>query len=219
MAYNLLDLRTRVRSKIKDSSYSATTIDGFIDDALLEIAGLYPWRYLSTIVAGALTVGEYTYEQQDDHQSTTKIILIHPTELTRYWDITKNYLPAEEFFRRYPSPDALDNSQPVSWTEYGDQIYFNCPTNLAYVMRQFYQRLPTELAADANVPDLPRDFREAIVLGASYRCEEERDNYDIAAILQNRFNDKVGDLINGHVNETMTGPDTVVMPGTYRRDE
>jgi hypothetical protein len=218
VSYNLLDLRSRVRSKIKDSSYSAATIDGFIDDAIVEIADLYPWVYFQKVVSGALTVGEHTYEQQDDHQITSKLILIHPTQTTSFWDITKYRKSWEEFFDTWPAPENFDNSQPLYWTEYGNQIYFHCPSDLAYTLRQFYQKTPTELSADADVPELPQNFREAIVLGASYRCEEERDNYDIAAVLQNRFNDRVSDLMMRFPNDTMAGPDTVIMPSRRQED-
>ena len=219
MAYDLLDLRSRVRTKIKDSSYPAATIDGYINDAIVEIADLYPWIYFQKLISGSLTVGEHTFEQQTDHQSTTKMVLIHLTNTTSNWDITKYRKPWEKFFHTFPAPDNLSNSQPYYWTEYGNQIYFNCPADLAYTLRQYYQKIPTELSDDADVPELPQNFREAIVLGASYRCEEERDNYDIAAVLQNRFNDRVSDLIMRFANDTMTGPDTIVMPGGLRDDD
>lgn len=219
MAYNLLDLRARVRTKIKDTSYSASTIDGFINDTIVEIADLYPWKYFQAINSDALTLDSNTYDQQSDHQTTTKLVLLHPTQTTSNWDITRYRKPWEEFFDIYPAADTLDSSQPIYWTEYGNKIYFNCPANLAYLIRQYYQKVPTELDADADIPELPQNFREAIVLGASYRCEEERDNYDIAAILQNRFNDRVSDLIMRFPNDTMTGPDTVVMPTGWRSEK
>jgi len=218
MAYNLLDLRSRVRTKIKDSSYSATTIDGFVNDAITEIADLYPWLYFQKLISGALSIGEYTYAQQSDHQSTTKLVIIHPTETTSNWDITKYYTPWQEFFESSPAPDTQSNAQPLYWTEYGNQIYFQQPVDLAYTLRQYYQKTPTEVSADIDVPELPQNFREAIVLGASYRCEEERGNYDIAGVLQNRFNDKVSDLIMRFANNTMVAPDTVVMPGSRSFD-
>lgn len=212
MAYQLSDLRTRVRSKIKDSSYSATTIDGFINDAQQEIADLYTWPYFQKIVSGSLTVGEYTFEQQSDHQTTERMHLVHPTTTTSFWDLTDRYMSPTEFFSTFPEPGEMNNSQPNFWTEYQNQIYFNCPSDNTYTLKQFYQKIPTELTADADVPELPQNFREALVLGAAYRCEEERDNYDIAAILQQRFNDKVSDLINRFANTTLAGPDTVILP-------
>lgn len=219
MAYNLLDLRSRVRTKIKDSSYSAETIDGYINDAIVEVADLYPWTYFQKINSDVLTLDDNTYTQQADHQTTTKLILLHPTTPTSHWDITKYRKSWEEFFDIYPAADTLNSSQPIYWTEYDGKIYFNCPSNLAYTLRQFYQKVPTELSANDDVPELPYNFREAIVLGASYRCEEERDNYDIAAVLQNRFNDRVSDLIMRLTNDTMAGPDTVVMPVGIRSEK
>lgn len=217
MNYNLLDLRTRVRTKIKDSSYSATTADGFINDAIAEIAGLYPFKWFSKIdTSGALSVSNATYNNPSDHDSTARLILVHPTDSTKYWNITSYRKEPDEFFETYPAADNLDNSQPIYWTEYGNTIHFNCPSDLAYHVRQHYQKIPTELSADADVPELPWTFREAIVLGASYRCEEERQNYDIAGVLQNRFNDKISDLIMRFANDTLAGPDTVIMPGAPR---
>lgn len=218
MAYNLLDLRSRVRAKIKDTAYSASTVDGFLDDAQIEIADLYAWSYFQKVVEGSLTVGEYTFEQQDDHQTTERLILIDPVDNTKHWNLTKYYLPQDEFFERFPNPESQDNSMPVFWTEWGDQIYFNCPVDKAYELRQYYRKLPTELSGDAAVPELPRNFREALVLGAAYRCEEERQNYDIAAVLQNRFNDRVSDLMLRFSNTTMTTADTVILPSHRDRD-
>lgn len=214
MAYNLLDLRSRVRTKIKDTSYSAATIDGFVNDAIAEIAGVYPFKWFSKIdTTGSLTPGSSTYDNPDDLESTQRLILVHPTSSTRYWNITRYRKDPDVFFDVYPAPDNLSNSQPIFWTEYGNKIYFNCPSDLAYLVRQHYQKIPTELTGDSDVPELPLLFREAIVLGASYRCEEERQNYDIAGILQNRFNDKTSDLIMRFANDTMSEPDTVVAPG------
>lgn len=218
MSYNLLGLRDRVRAKIKDSSYPSSNIDGFINDAQIEIADLHTWKFFEKVVSGTLTIGEYTYEQQTDHQLTTKLVLINPSSTTSNWDITKHYKTSQKFFDIYPAPEYNNNLQPCYWTEYGGQIYFQSPVDLAYILKQFYQKVPTELTADADVPELPINFREALVLGATYRCEEERENHDIAAAIQNRFNDRISDLMLKHANTTLAGPDTVVMPGIVRED-
>lgn len=218
MSYDLIDLRSRVRTKINDSSYTGSTIDGFINEAITELAGLHPWIYFQKLVSGALTIGDYTYDQQSDHQTTTAMILLHPTTPLAHWDITRHYLPWEKFFHRFPAPDTYNNAQPFYWSEYGNQIYFNCPVDMAYTLRQFYQKTPTELVNDTDVPELSVDFREAIVLGATYRCEEERENYDIAMMLENRFDSRASQLIARFANSTMTGPDTVVSPSSRPMD-
>lgn len=212
MAYNLLDLRARVRTKIKDQSYPAATIDGFIDDAICEIADLYPFKQFQKTIEGNIAQGEYTFEQQDDHQSTIRLVLIDSSNRTRYWDITKWRMNSDEFFDIYPVPDVNGPATPSYWTEYGDQIYFNCVLDRGYILRQSYQKIPTEMNGDSSVPELPRNFREHIVLGASYRCEQERQNYDIAAVLEQKFQDRVSDLITRFANDSLAGPDTVIRP-------
>lgn len=210
MAYNLLGLRTSVRTKLKDTSYSASTIDEAINDTIQEIADLFEWPYFQRIVEGALTVDEYTFELPSNHQLTKGLTIIEPADLTSGVDITPYHMTPDEFFGVFTTIAAQDSSKPHHWTEYGYQIYFNQPVDKAYILRQTYIKIPDELTADTDVPELPREFREAIMLGAVYRCEEERENYDISGVMQNRFNDRVADLISRHANNT-GAPDTVIL--------
>lgn len=210
MAYQLSDLRQRVRGKLKDTSFNQTYVDDALNDAQLEIAGLFPWKHLEKIVSGALTVNEYTFEQQDDHQITTRLVLVHPTIDTSSFDISKNYLNPDDFFDRFPVPDAYASGRPYHWTEYGDQIYFDKPSDLAYLLRQYYNRLPVDMTADADVPDFTRDFREALVLGAWYRCEQQRRNFDYSALIERQFQDKIEDLITKLANRQMAVPEVVI---------
>lgn len=220
MAYNLLDLRTRVRTKIKDTAYPSGTIDGFINDAIQEIAGLYIWKWLATLkTTDTLTIGNNTFDNPSDLESLQRFVLVDPLEPTRYWDITKCRKDNDFFFSVWANAGELTPGLPAAWTEYGDRIYLNCPADRAYKVHQHYQCIPAYLESDGDVPVYPVTFREAIVLGASYRCEEERDNYDIAGVLQNRFNDRVSDLITRYANDTLAGPDTVIMPGKRRYDD
>ncbi len=200
MAYNVLNLTSRVRRKLKDNSYSASDILDFLNDAQVEIATLFAWSYFETVTSDTLTISSHTKTQQSDHQTTNKLLLIHPTESTNYRLMDDYYLPYEEFFERFPVPDAQPSGFPQWWTEYGDKVYFNCPADIAYKFRQYYMRTPTELEDNADVPDLPVEFREALVLGATYRAEQQRDNYDYAAVVEQKFLDKVGDLITRYAN-------------------
>lgn len=212
MAYNLADIRTRVRTKIKDRNYSGDTIDQFINDAIIEIADLYLWRYFQKKSEDSLGVGETAVKYPKDHQVTRRLILVDSSDPKRYWNLKDFYLEEDVFFGRFPTPEVYDNSQPTYWTVYGDYIYFNCPANINYTLHHYYQRVPADLSNDNDVPSLPVNFREAIVLGASYRVEQERDNYDIGGVLQGIFDDRVGDLVTRLTNNTLAGPDTIILP-------
>jgi hypothetical protein len=206
VAYDLQDLRNRVRRKLKDNSYNGGDIDNFLNDAQTEIADLFHWPFFQKTVEGALTVDEYTYEQQSDHQLTNHIILIDPDNTTQSRNISKGYLTPDDFFERFPNPGAIPSAWPSYWTEYGDQVYFSCPVDKEYLFRQHYYRLPSDMATDNSTPDLPIDFREALVLGAHYRAEEQRDNYDFSAIVQKKFEDKVNDLIERYSTRQLAVP-------------
>lgn len=211
MAYNLSELRRRVRRKLKDNSYNSGDIDDFINDSIQEIAEATHWSYLEKNVVGSLTVNEYTYEQQDDHDTTEKLILTDPTDASKYWVLTNNYLPHDEFFKRFPTPDSQDSTRPFYWTEYGDQLYFDRPADQAYKLRQFYYRLATDLSSDADVPDFPIKFRETIVLGATYRAEAQRRNFDISAVIENQFRDKLDSLIQKHAIKQLAAPEDLLI--------
>ncbi|MFK5282990.1 hypothetical protein ACI3PL_25820, partial [Lacticaseibacillus paracasei] len=85
------------------NSYSSSDIDYFLNDAQNEIADLFTWPFLEAVVDGALTIGEYTFEQQTNHQLTSGLILKHPTTDNPI-NITDYYTPNKEFFKRYPAP-------------------------------------------------------------------------------------------------------------------
>jgi hypothetical protein len=213
VSYNLLDLRTRVRRKLKDNSYNSGDIDNFLNDTQQEIANLFYWPFLEKTIEGALTIGEHTFEQQSDHQSTFKLLLLHQTDLTNYTDLTKSFLNHQNFFDMYPTPDRNTSGKPSHWTEWGDQLYFNCPVDVAYILRQYYYKLPTDMTSDTDEPDFPQDFREVLVLGAHYRAEEQRDNYDVSGVVEGKFADKLSDLIERYASRQMAGPDMVIHGG------
>lgn len=213
MAYNRLDILSRVRIKIKDQAYSATAINGFIDDAQQEIAELYPFECLSTFIEDSLSTGDYVFTLDDEVQSIKKLILVDPDDTGSHRDLSDSYLPLKDFLATFPVPDSRPEAQPVYWTQHNTELWFNCPPDKDYDVRIVAQKIPADLAEDTSIPDLPISFREALVLGAAYRCEEERDNYDIAATLKQRFEDKVSDIINRSANTTMAAPDTVIIGG------
>lgn len=55
-----------------------------------------------------------------------------------------------------------------------------------YNLRVTHYVEPGEIASGDDIPSLPMRFRELAILGMSYRALQEKDNYDQAAILQNK---------------------------------
>ncbi len=206
MAYNLLDLTTTVQDDLKDSSFSSTRIRRYLNHAQRVIFNTHDFKFIEKAFSGDLIVGEYTYEQQSDHQATIQIALADPDNNNVMYFNDENYLSHRDFFSKYGDIESLDNSSPNEWTEFGDQIYFNRPVNKLYTMTQWYYRTPSEMSADTDVPDVPESFRELLELWAEYRAEKYRGNHDVAATYKQEFEDELEAMAVKYAPVTGMGP-------------
>jgi hypothetical protein len=207
LAYNLLDLTSAVQDDLKDSSFNSTRIRRYLNHGQKIIFGTHEFKFTEKSVSGSLTIGEHTYEQQSDHEATIGGVLINPSATTSYWVMDEtNYLGYREFFARNPDPSVNTNARPSEWTEFGDQIYFNCPVDKAYIFKQRYYRIPTDMTTDASVPDVPVTFRELLELWADYRGEKYRGNHDIAATYKQEFEDGLEAMAMRYGPVTSVGP-------------
>lgn len=211
MAYNLLDLQSAVIDDLKDPAFSSSRVIRYLNRAQLAIFNTHTFRFTEKAVSGPLTVGEYTYDQQSDHQATIGGVLVDPVDDTLRYTLTDDltYLPHREFFEQFPDPSTETASRPTYWTEFGDQIYFNCPVDKAYVFTQRYFRVPTELTAPTDVPDAPAAFRELLELYALYRSEKYRQNHDVAATYKQDFEDGLESMALRFSSVTAVAPTTM----------
>jgi hypothetical protein len=154
------------------------------------IFNTHAFKFCQTAIVGDLTIGEYTYDQQSNHQATIGGSVIDGDNTGQRFLLTRDtYLPYREFFEQYPDPTLNTSALPSAWTEFGDQVYFDCPVDIAYSFTQRYYRIPTDMTADGDVPDVPGAFRELLELYADYRGEKYRGNHDIAATYKQDFED------------------------------
>lgn len=190
MDYTLLDLTSAVQDDLHDPSFSATRIRRYLNHGQLAIFNTHSFKFTEKTVEGTLTVGEYTFNQQSDHQVTIGGVLTDPTTSGRRFVFDEeNYMPHREFFDQFPDPSLEPQALPRYWTEFGTQLYFSCPVDKAYVFRQRYYRIPTSMTADGDVPDVPETFREVLEFYALYRSEKYRGNQDVAAVYKQDYED------------------------------
>ena len=90
---------------------------------------------------------------------------------------------------RYPA------NVPQYWYFYGEIIKVFPTPNDAYTLTLRYYKKPTELDLDNGVPELPSEFQEILVVGAAYRVMQVKDNYDQAAILQNKYDELLQKMV------------------------
>lgn len=108
------------------------------------------------------------------------------------------YRDIREIDNSTPDPDdttAHPASVPDSWYNYAETIRVSPVPNDAYTVTLRYYKKPTLLSADADVPDLPSEFEELLVVGAAYRVLQVKDNYDQAAIFENKYNELLAKLV------------------------
>lgn len=216
MAYTTLDMTNNVVDDLKDPSFSTTRVRRYLNAGQRRIFNTHLFKFCEKAVAGDLTVGVNTFEQQDDHQATIGGALVDTdTDNNIVFKLDEStYMPHREFFDQYPTPDLYDNGVPAAWTEFGDQVYFDRPVDKTYEFRQRYYRNPTELTADASVPDVPAEFRDLLETFAIFRAEKFRGNHDIAATWLQEFEDDLESMTMRHGGITQIGVPTMV---NYRK--
>jgi len=204
MAYNLLDLKTSVQDDLKDTGFSSSRIGRYINYAQNNIFNTHTFRFSEKSVTGILIINEYTFDMQADWQVTIGGVLVDPTDSKRQFKLnTSTYVSSDMFFDAYPDPASEAANLPSAWTEFGDQIYFNCPLDKAYTLNLRYYRNPTPLTNDTAIPEVPEVFRELLELYADYRAEKYRGNHDVAATYKQEYEDGLESMQIRHNGRSM----------------
>lgn len=211
MAYTLGDIVTKVQQRVKDTSYSSSEIIGYVNDTQNDIFNEYRLRFMQTSQAYTMTAGvsditngsglPANYVQAIDLSLTTagREKVLSPAE-TAVIDLI------------YPDPDDTTRhpaNVPDKWYLYGSTIKTYPVPDAAYTLSLRYYKKPTEMDADDDVPEIPSEFREILVVGAAYRVMQVKDNYDQAAILQNKYDEILQKLVYKY-SQFQTGRPTIM---------
>lgn len=190
MAYTLGTVRNRVvKDKLDDVSYDATVVNGFINDALRSIFNSFELPFMEKIFTGVLPVDEYIFEFPTDYQAVQSLVLQSPSGSNR--DISDSYVDYRTFNERWSSPALTTAGSPTVWTVYGNRLIFNVKTDGTYTLSMYYLKKPATLSDDAQIPDLPEEFEEVLVLGAYYRVLQRNEDYDLAAAVKQEFDEEL----------------------------
>lgn len=197
MAYQLGDIVTRVQRRIRDTGYSTAEIKDFINDTQNDVFNEYRLPFMQA-------TQPYTLEP-DVSDITNGLEL--PANFVQAIDLTLTssgkerlleYKDVREIDGFYPDPDdtAVNTAGvPDQWYIYGQIIKVFPVPDEAYTVSLRYYKKPTLLTADADVPEIPSEFEEVLVVGAAYRVMQVKDNYDQAGILQNKYDEVLQKLV------------------------
>jgi len=197
VSFILGDIVTRVQQRIRDTGYSSTEIKGYVNDAQNDAFNEYRLPFTQDIQTYSLVAG------QSDITNGAGL----PTNYVQAVDLTLTsggtqmvlpYVDVTSIDSFYPNPeDSVLHPPgiPIYWYWYEQTIkVFPTPVAGLTVSLRYYKR-PTTLDSDADVPDLPSEFEELLIMGAAYRVLQVKDNYDQAAILQNKYDEILQKLV------------------------
>ena len=179
---NFLTLASRLHRESMRSTAAPTAYSGASDralrlfnaiaDAWVEVQSERLWKWMRGTTDAALTVGLQTYtgtglgvasrfgRWRDEDDGYWPIVYVSGTPNSQ-WPITQLDL---DTFRKRWIYRTQGNSTPLEFaTDDSQQLLIGPAPAVAYKVRADYWMEPSELAADANTPDMPSRFHMLLV--------------------------------------------------------
>lgn len=197
MAYQTSDIVTLVQKRVRDTGYDTTEIKQYLNDTQNDIFNEYRLPFMQT---------SQTYTLTPNISDITNGVGL-PSNYTQAIDLVNTYMSSEQLIPYkqvtsldYDYPDEDDVTAhpagiPQYWYFYTEVIKVFPVPDKAYTVTLRYYKKPSLLSADTDVPSLPSQFQELLVVGAAYRVLQVKDNYDQAAILQNKYDEILAKLV------------------------
>lgn len=215
MEYTLAYLRERVlEDKLDDDSFDPVIVDRFLNDAQRAIYNSVELPFMEKVFAGTISASQYIFTFPDDYKKSQSLILTAPEGQQR--NLTNFYLGFRDFNNRFPDPSQNGVSPPTLWTLHADKLYFSAPTDQQYTMTMYYIKRPEKMVEDEDVPSVPEDFEELLLLGAHYRILQRNEDFDLAGAVKAEYLEEYDKLIPSY-GTRQTGKPTIMGRPNMRR--
>jgi hypothetical protein len=213
MAYTLATTRTRLNQRLDDTAFDTTLADQFINDAQRYILNTRRFNFMEA---------EATVTTTDGSQSLTGVPSDLQTPLSlRIYTPTGNasllpYIEYEDIDLGFPNVQAVGEGSPSAWYVFDGTIYIYPTADATYTLKLKYIKKVIELTTDAQVPEVPEDFSELLVLSAYKRALEWNDNFDKAQIIQLQVDELMSNMDERYKRQA-GGPHIMRQPNRNRR--
>jgi hypothetical protein len=209
LSYITGDIVSRVQQRVRDTGYSSSEIKSYLNDTQNDIFNEYRLPFMEatqdyTLVANTADITNGSGLPTNFVQPIDLILTTngYDTLLTPY-DVRE----IDSLYPDYENSTIYPSNIPTIWYKYGQTIKVFPKPNQAYTVTLRYYKRPTLLSADSDVPSVPSEFEEILVLGAAYRVLQVKDNYDQAGILQNKYDELLQKLVMRY-SQTQVGTPT-----------
>jgi hypothetical protein len=197
LAYQLSDIITKVQLRVRDTGYSTSEITNYLNDTQNDVFNEYSLPFMQTTQGYTLTAGVSDITNGSG-LPTNFVQAIDLTLTSAGQEKVLTYKDFKEIDVMYPDPDdqtANPQGVPNYWYYYGETIRVYPEPSDAYTLTLRYYKKPTLLSSATDVPEIPSEFEELLVVGAGYRVMQAKDNYDQGAILQNKYDELLAKLV------------------------
>lgn len=210
MEYNLAGIRNRVLvDKLDDDEFDSDIVDNFINDTQRNIFNQFELPFQEKIFQGVIPAGSTMFQLPSD------VAQIQSRTLSGVSGFGNMKMEWRTFFKAHPDSGAQTPSSPGQWTQYAGNIIFSAPTDKDYTMTLFYIRKPLTLLENADVPEIPEEFSELLVLGAFKRILQRNEDFDLAREVDGEYQNQLLLLVNRYGERDSDGP--IKMQNQQRR--
>lgn len=204
MDYTLATLRRDLAlDLLDDEEYDPAILDRAINKAVREIYNQFELSFMEQIFSGTVPEGSAMFGYPTDLALLQGLVLTAPDGKQRTLD--NSYLPWRDFNRLYPTPANNDPGAPIHWTSYAGNMILSRPTDKEYTIDIYYVKKPAKLLADMDVPAIPEEFAELILLGAYIRIAKRNEDTDLAQMALQDYAGQLNKLVERY-GYRRTGP-------------
>lgn len=189
MDYTLQAIVQRVQvDKLDDDEFDTGIIGNFVNDTQRDIFNQFELPFQEKIFAGTVPGSSAMFNMPAD------LALLQNVSMAEVPGFSATRMNWRDFFAKYPDNTSAEPGKPTNWTLYAGNIIFDKPTDADYVLTLYYIRKPITLTTGTQVPEIPSEFEELLVLGAYIRCLKYNEDFDQAAYIEGEYN-KMLDLL------------------------
>lgn len=214
--YNLSGLIDRIQVRLDDEEYPETTITQFLNDALFDALGEAHYQFL-----------EKTYKAATQQPGVLPLPRDYQSLITMTAKIGKNIWPFEYMdYKDFLNLSKDNGEKNYHFTVFGGNLLYTVPDvsddpyedgeERFYDITVYYLAKPLPLVNPTDVPIIPYEFGEILVMGALARAERLRDNFDYAAIYENKYDELVTNMKLRYCPRQVSGENRAKLPVAER---
>lgn len=189
MPYTVATVRASVEAELDNTEFSDAKITQFMNDVNRRIINSRQWSFMESSGNLSYTVGDATNALPSGAQTIISLRQTAPTDA----DLTNKFIDYRTAGSKFASNMA--NGAPAYWTYTGGQLTLYPTPDGSYTLNVRYLRKPTTLDDDADVPDVPEEFQEILVIGTVMKCLRHDDRYNEALALKQEYDELMTDML------------------------